>query len=189
MITKLVLPLLFVLQLAVAEETEAAFEKAGIVSDLLDVAPNTTLSVHYAKKGKKAELGNELRLSEVAEQPAVEWENDAGLYTLIKVDPDALSRTNPIYRSWLHWLVVNVPGDAVREGHEVVAYKGAGAPPKTGLHRYVFLVFKQQTPIGREALGGIDGDHRKNFDLRAFAAKNKLGDPIAGNFYEAQHEE
>jgi phosphatidylethanolamine-binding protein (PEBP) family uncharacterized protein len=31
------------------------------------------------------------------------------LYTVVMVDPDALSRSNPVYREYRHWLVVNIP--------------------------------------------------------------------------------
>jgi large subunit ribosomal protein L35 len=41
------------------------------------------------------------------------------LYTLLMVDPDAPSRENPVKRSWLHWMVVNIPG------HDIKGMKGA----------------------------------------------------------------
>lgn len=54
-------------------------------------------------------------------------------------DPDALSRADPKYREWRHWLVMNIPGCAVSKGDEVAVYVGSGPPEGTGLHRYVFL--------------------------------------------------
>lgn len=35
------------------------------------------------------------------------------------VDPDAPSPTNPQARSWVHWLVVNVPGTQITGGSEL----------------------------------------------------------------------
>lgn len=78
------------------------------------------------------------------DKPQVEWNADPEqLYTLVMVDPDARSRANPEYRSVKHWAVINIPGSDVAKGEEIAAYVGAGAPEGTGLHRYVFLVYKQ----------------------------------------------
>lgn len=59
------------------------------------------------------------------------------------VDPDAPSRTNPKNREYRHWLVMNIPGNDVTKGDEVIGFIGSGAPKHTGLHRYVYLVYKQ----------------------------------------------
>lgn len=40
-------------------------------------------------------------------------------------------------------LVMNIPESDVEKGDEVFEYIGAGPPASTGLHRYVFLVYKQ----------------------------------------------
>jgi len=58
-------------------------------------------------------------------------------------DPDAPSRKEPTYREWHHWLVGNVPGNDISKGEVLSAYIGSGPPPNTGLHRYVFLIYKQ----------------------------------------------
>lgn len=63
-------------------------------------------------------------------------------------DPDAPSPNNPSHREYLHWMVVNVPGDAsnIAGGHQVVPY-APPTPPK-GNHRYVFSAFEQPTAGG-----------------------------------------
>merc|ERR1712032_1459277 len=38
--------------------------------------------------------------------------NPESFYTVVMLDPDAPSRDNPKCRSWLHWVVVNLEGDA-----------------------------------------------------------------------------
>ncbi|KAI6204128.1 hypothetical protein M3Y94_00636400 [Aphelenchoides besseyi] len=177
---------LFCNHVVTANEVSDAFAKNQIQPDIIDISPSVLLSVKYPENGIEVQLANELRVSEVKSQPIVEWEADKNaLYTLVKVDPDALSRDNPIYRSWLHWLVVNIPGNQLANGKEIASYKGAGPPPKTGLHRYVFLVFKQNNKIDGYELK--DGD-RKNFNLREFINKNRLeSTPIAGAFYETKN--
>ena len=50
------------------------------------------------------------------------------------VDPDAPDPAEPTFRSWLHWLVVDVPGGAdPAKGRTLTQYKGP-SPPK-GVHR------------------------------------------------------
>lgn len=49
-------------------------------------------------------------------QPSVTWKGDPhSYYTLIMSDPDAPSRGSPKAREWLHWLVVNIPGDNISQ--------------------------------------------------------------------------
>lgn len=53
----------------------------------------------------------------------------------------------------------------------------------------MFLVYKQ--PQGKlncdeKCLPNTSGDHRGNFKISNFAKKYKLGQPIAGNFYQAR---
>ena len=37
-------------------------------------------------------------------------------YTIVMADPDAPSRKNPTKREWLHWMVVNIPGNKLNMG-------------------------------------------------------------------------
>lgn len=94
--------------------------------------------------GAAVGLGNILTPTQAKNKPQVVWpaEKDA-YYTLVKTDPDAPSRENPSYREFCHWIVMNIPGSAVEKGEEIFEYIGAGPPKGTGLHRYVFLVYKQ----------------------------------------------
>lgn len=98
--------------------------------------------------GVSASLGNVLTPTQVKDKPTLTWdaENDA-FYSLLLVDPDAPSRQNPKFREYLHWLVMNIPGSSIDQGDEVVGYIGSGPPKKTGLHRYIFLIYKQPNGI------------------------------------------
>jgi phosphatidylethanolamine-binding protein (PEBP) family uncharacterized protein len=50
-------------------------------------------------------------------EPSVTWESDEhAYYTLIMTDPDAPTRESAKFREWLHWMVVNIPGDAIEQG-------------------------------------------------------------------------
>lgn len=84
-------------------------------------------------------------------------------YTIIMIDPDAPSRKKPIYKYWLHYLVVN--------NHKmIVDYYPPSPPSKSGEHRYYILVFEQQNIIN-DKLNIID---RKNFNCKQFVSKYGL---------------
>jgi phosphatidylethanolamine-binding protein len=88
--------------------------------------------------------GNELTPTNVKDQPTLTWDaEDGAYYTVIMTDPDAPNRAEPKYREVRHWLVVNVPGSKVAEGKALFEFIGSGPPKGSGLHRYVFLVYKQ----------------------------------------------
>ena len=38
------------------------------------------------------------------------------------VDPDAPSRDNPTAAQWLHWLVVNIPGEERNIGTKIISH-------------------------------------------------------------------
>lgn len=101
------------------------------------------LQVSYPS-GVNVELGKELTPTQVKDKPKVSWESEKGAYyTLMMIDPDAPSRANPLFREIRHWLVMNILESNIENGDEVSEYRGSGAPKGTGLHRYIFLVFKQ----------------------------------------------
>lgn len=90
------------------------------------------------------DLGKELGTSQVIDKPQVKWEAEKdAYYTLMMIDPDAPARKFPMLGEVRHWLVMNIPESAVENGDEVIEYRGSGAPRFTGLHRYIFLVYKQ----------------------------------------------
>lgn len=89
-------------------------------------------------------LGNEFTPTQVKDKPQVKWQAEKGAYyTLLFIDPDAPSRAQHTMREVRHWAVMNIPESSIEKGDEVIAFVGSGAPKDTGLHRYVFLVYKQ----------------------------------------------
>lgn len=82
--------------------------------------------------------------TQVKDRPTVTYSADASAYyTLTMIDPDAPTRQHPDISEVRHWVVVNIPGNKVNDGQTLVEYIGSGPPQGTGLHRYIFLVFKQ----------------------------------------------
>ena len=93
-------------------------------------------------------FGNELTPTQVQHEPLVRWESDVlSHYTLLMTDPDAPSRENPVNAEIRHWLVGNIRGSDVHHGDEIFEYRGSGPPQGSGLHRYVFLIFRQHDLI------------------------------------------
>ncbi|XP_075148650.1 protein D3-like [Haematobia irritans] len=174
-----------------ANAVEILFKDNEIVPDVIPQAPSILLKVSY-DNGLKADKGNELTPTQVQKQPTVEWSADDNEYfTLIMTDPDAPSRTDPKFREFRHWLVGNVPGNHIDQGEVIAAYVGSGPPKGTGLHRYVFLLYKQpgKLEFDEERVGNNTRKDRPKFKAAKFAEKYNLGAPIAGNFYQAQWDE
>ncbi|XP_064537347.1 protein D3 [Drosophila montana] len=169
----------------------SSMEEHCIVPDVIAKAPKGTASVEYAG-GISVQAGNVLTPTQVKDQPCVKWEADSSkLYTLCMTDPDAPSRKDPKFREWHHWLVGNIPGSDVAKGEVLSAYVGSGPPPDTGLHRYIFLVFEQKCKLtfDEKRLPNTSGDGRGGFKTAKFAEKYDLGNPVAGNFYQAEYDD
>lgn len=164
-------------------------EAHGVVPDVIDVAPAATITIKYDSSAT-VEGGNELTPTQVQNEPVnIEWPVEEGAhYTLCMTDPDAPSRETPTFREWHHWLVVNIPGNEIKKGEVLSQYVGSGPPQGTGLHRYVFLAYKQPGPLtcDEPRLTNRSGKNRGMFSIRKFAEKYNLGQPIAGNLYQAK---
>lgn len=141
---------------------------------------------------EEVNLGNQMTPSQVKNQPKIQWDsltND--LFTLIMTDPDAPSRAEPKYREWHHFLVGNIHGSDLASGDVLSEYIGAGPPKDSGLHRYVFLLYKQSTHIdfNETKLSNRSSGGRAKFSTYTFAEKYNLGTPIAGNFFQAEYDD
>ncbi|VVD00619.1 unnamed protein product [Leptidea sinapis] len=169
----------------------STFESSKIVPDVIPSAPTKSITFKYPS-GAVAQLGNELTPTQVKEQPSVSFEADPNsYYTLIFTDPDNYDGPEKVYREWHHWLVVNIPGDKVADGEVLSGYIGSGPPEGTGIHRYVYIVYKQpgKLTFDEPRLTNKSIDGRAMFSTKVFAQKYNLGAPYAGNFYRAQFDD
>ncbi|KAG9508572.1 Phosphatidylethanolamine-binding protein-like F40A3.3, partial [Fragariocoptes setiger] len=162
-------------------------KKESVIPDVIDTLPSESVKVTYPS-GVEVKHGNELTPTAVKDEPKLEYKASADqLYTVCMTDPDAPSRQDPKFREWLHWLVVNVPSQDVSKGQTLSQYVGSGPPQGTGLHRYVFLVYKQNGTVTSDMrLTNTSADGRGKFSIRNFAKSHNLGEPVAVNFYQAQ---
>ena len=126
-----------------------------------------------------------------------DFENER--YTLIMTDPDAPSRNNPIYREFIHWVIVNIPGNEVKLGEEIAQYIGPAPPYNSGAHRYYFLLYKQSKLFNHMQIENFKGEFtaRCPFTSSKWAKSNGLGSPVGFHMFtcewsesvDAMHEE
>uniref|UniRef100_A0A2H1W3R8 SFRICE_008466 n=1 Tax=Spodoptera frugiperda TaxID=7108 RepID=A0A2H1W3R8_SPOFR len=173
-------------------ELQTLFKEHCVVPDVINIPPSELLTVKYPN-GSTVTTGKELTPTQVKDQPVVQWAaKDEEYYTLAMVDPDAPSREEPKFREWHHWLVGNIHGGHIGKGEILSEYIGSGPPKGTGLHRYVFLVYKQPEKCDFSKMPKLrnnSGDKRGKFSIAKFATQYKLGSPIAGNFYLAKYDD
>nr|BAO03231.1 RFT1 [Oryza rufipogon] len=154
-----------------------------IVGDVLDPFVRiTNLSASYG--ARIVSNGCELKPSMVTQQPrVVVGGNDMRtFYTLVMVDPDAPSPSNPNLREYLHWLVTDIPGTTgTTFGQEVMCYESPR--PTMGIHRLVFVLFQQ---LGRQTV--YAPGWRQNFSTRNFAELYNIGSPVATVYFNCQRE-
>lgn len=92
-----------------------------------------------------------------------------GPYALIVWDPDAPQA------SWLHWLVVNIPGGrGLQEGSTVVPWAPPTPPPGTGTHTYIFGLFLQGQTIDPKTVAQEAALSRAHFNPARFAEQYGL---------------
>lgn len=88
---------------------------------------------------------------------------DTDLFTLVLTDPDAPSRSDKKWSEYAHFITTNIPlvpstdSSSIdsdffssdlkldQQGEEILKYQGPAPPKGTGKHRYVFLLYKQQS--------------------------------------------
>ncbi|KAJ4125298.1 hypothetical protein NW754_013584 [Fusarium falciforme] len=161
-------------------------------------------------KSVSASLGNTLNPADLQSSPSVHLDKpESQLHSDIKVasgmtfvitltDPDAPSRDNPKWSEFCHWIATAVSLSSSSEASrhhlkDVIEYKPPGPPPRTGKHRYIFLVFVPANgttdklhltkPEGRKHWGSDHAGH----GVREWAHENGLI-PIAANFIYAQND-
>nr|AEZ63949.1 FLOWERING LOCUS T1 [Dimocarpus longan] len=154
-----------------------------VIGDVLDpFTKSISLSVSY--NNREINNGCELKPSQIVNQPRVDVGGDdlRACYTLVMVDPDAPSPSEPSLREYLHWLVTDIPATTGPTfGQEVVSYESPR--PTAGIHRFVFVLFQQPSRQTMYAPGW-----RQNFNTKDFAELYNLGSPVAAVYFNCQRE-
>ncbi|KAH9738276.1 protein terminal flower 1 [Citrus sinensis] len=177
-----------------------------VIGDVIEsFTPSIKMSVTY--NNKQVCNGHELFPSTVVSKPRVEIQGGdmRSFFTLVMTDPDVPGPSDPYLREHLHWIVTDIPGttDATfgrfnifsdqlkilkaeikeeeKRRRELVSYEIPR--PNIGIHRFVFVLFKQTR---RQTVNPPSS--RDHFNTRAFAAENDLGLPVAAVYFNAQRE-
>jgi phosphatidylethanolamine-binding protein (PEBP) family uncharacterized protein len=101
--------------------------------------------------------------------------NKNKLYTIILHDPDA------VIGNRVHWLVINIPGSAIQNGDTVFDYDGPHPPPKSGIHKYIFMIYEQPGKI----MNNFINDNKERI-ITIPSLLEKLGlkrSPIYSNYF------
>ncbi|KAJ3687549.1 hypothetical protein LUZ61_016713 [Rhynchospora tenuis] len=158
-------------------------ELSQIIGDVLDhFNKSATMRIMY--NGVEITNSTGMKASQVASAPRVEisGSDQSRLYTLVMVDPDSPSPSNPSNREYLNWLVTDIPeGSDVSFGNEIVPYEGPR--PSAGIHRVAFVLFRQEVRQNVFAPGW-----RPNFNTRDFSAFYNLGPPVAALYINCQRQ-
>ena len=93
-------------------------------------------------KNKIIQNGQFLTPKEASVKPNVTYKaNPKYLYTFMLHDPKAFGGNH------LHWVVINIPGDNINNGVQLLSYNKPHPHEKSGMHPYIFKVFKQKHKI------------------------------------------
>ncbi|CAA0810686.1 Protein CENTRORADIALIS-like [Striga hermonthica] len=146
-----------------------------VIGDVVDnFSSSVKMCVTY-HSNKNVYNGHDLLPSSITTKPRVE----------IMTDPDVPGPSDPYLREHLHWIVTDIPGTTDSSfGKEVVSYEMPR--PNIGIHRFVFLLFKQKQRQGHVL--GSPPPCRDRFNTRKFAEENDLGLPVAAVFFNCQRE-
>lgn len=82
----------------------------------------------------------------------------------------------------------NIPGTEISQGDVLTEYVGSAPPKGSGLHRYVFVAYKQPERIhfADKRISNTSSNGRAKFSIKRFAKKYNLGNPIAYNVFRAE---
>jgi len=109
------------------------------------------------------------------QEPDVWISPENNTYTLMLVDADSPTPSNPKYRSRLLWLVVNIPGNDIKRGEVVESYEPPA--PSKARHRYLWLLFRQHERVIAKHL------KRQGHQVKEWAKQHDLGNPVNGLFF------
>ncbi|KAJ8440522.1 hypothetical protein Cgig2_022963 [Carnegiea gigantea] len=155
-----------------------------VIGDVTDCFnPTVKMSVAY-NSNQQVCNGHELFPSSVTLKPKVEVQGGdlRSFFTLIMTDPDVPGPSDPYLREHLHWIVTDIPGTTDSTfGKEMLSYEMPR--PNIGIHRFVFILFKQKRR-GSVLLPSS----RDRFCTRKFASDNELGLPVTAVYFNCQRE-
>ena len=106
------------------------------------------LTVQYKDK---IVAGQYIPSNQTSDIPNIKYNGDLDkLYTIIMYDPDAKNK------DYIHFIDINIPKGNITNGQIILSYKQPTPPPKSGIHRYIFLLFEQNGIISYQKINDRD---------------------------------
>ncbi|XP_015907778.1 protein D2-like [Parasteatoda tepidariorum] len=160
------------------------FRQDKIVPNIIPDVPKEQLQVMYGPHN--VSCAENIDRIETEYSPGLTYTAKNNLfYTIVMIDPDAPDPYKPVYAQFLHWLVVNIPGNKVEEGKVLTKYMKPSPPPYSDPHRYILIVYQQRSYIFSPSY--MDMKKRSRFSVNDFAKSLDLFGPIAGNFFYTKY--
>lgn len=204
--------------MTISQSLDESFNKHKIIPDVVDkFSTQGLLTIEYSDKDKVT-LGNTLKVANTQNVPKVQFTlnspnnhddefeiSQQDKFTLVLTDPDAPSNTDKKWSEYCHWIITDLTLNESNpespeslsttidfsKGNEIIEYNGPAPPEKTGKHRYVFLLYKQDPtakltpPSDRPNWGtGVAGSGVRDWINKT----GGLAHLLAINFFYAQNE-
>merc|ERR1711899_561361 len=153
------------------------------IASLVSSAPPSKVFVEWPSN-IRVDLNDSVGVGRMQERPRLVWPTEKGaLYSVIIVDVN-IERVLP--KGFFHWAVINIPGNRIEDGNEVMEYVppfhfklnedgSLVKDPKESASPMLVLVFKQEGRIwSEETHAGCDPEivERSNLEV------------VAGNFFQ-----
>lgn len=161
----------------------------NVVPHMMEFVPNETLEVTY--EDIKVKTGWAFAPLLMKNMPRLNWKADPNsLYLLVFTDPDFPSTSTAHCGELMHWFVSNIPGLQIEKGDTYIEYLGPVPLEKSGLHRYVYQIYKQQRKMifPYPHVNARQIHYRRCFRSMEFSTKYKLGNPVATNIFLADYD-
>ncbi|CAI5760041.1 unnamed protein product [Candida verbasci] len=159
--------------ITISQSLDESYTKHKVVPEVIDQFDTQGLLSIEFKENHMVSLGNllsveatqsvpkiQLTLNSPTQDGKIESIDKDDKFILVMTDPDAPSASDHKWSEYLHWLVTDLKLNhdqnnnqdishfiLAKDGNELVEYNGPAPPPKTGKHRYVFLLYKQDPNV------------------------------------------
>lgn len=202
--------------MTISQSLEEAFNKHKVVPDVADkFDTHGLLTIEYTPESLVT-LGNTLKVKDTQKSPKIQFtlnlpnqEKELQIekddrFLLVLTDPDAPSNSDHKWSEYCHWIATDLSLNTnnahednlstildLSKANHIVPYEGPAPPEKTGKHRYVFLLYKQDPnanfspPPDRPTWGtDIPGSGVRDW-IKSHGGSSQL---IGVNFFYAQNE-
>ncbi|CDW55555.1 phosphatidylethanolamine binding protein [Trichuris trichiura] len=168
---------------------EDLFEKNCFFYPVVNLRASFSVDTEDGVAYRPVYFGNLITPTEACAPPLISYKADGNSYwTLVMVNPDGniYADGNEV----LHWLICNIPGDDVSSGDVLCNYLQPLPLRGTGLHRFVLVLFKQNSRRQFTAVGSsaeqIRLDERTFSLLKFYMANEDYITPAGLAFFQCE---